>query len=239
MQHRTVKLSNIKTVVLDEADRMLDMGFKKDMDRILKTIPSQRQTVLFSATISKEIMAITKNYQRSARHINIKQDTLTVKSVKQFYTTVNSGSKKSELLSMLSNNEYPLSLIFVNTKRMADNLCTTLKKNGFCAGALHGDMNQQRRNSIMKSYRTGELGILVATDVAARGIDVSNIDIVINYDIPNDSDSYVHRIGRTGRADKCGIAHTFIYRQEMSKLNMVMRDTKAIIKPAESFVDAG
>lgn len=239
LQRRTAKLNSIKTVVLDEADRMLDMGFRKDLDKILNTVPAQRQTVLFSATLSKEIIAITKNYQRNAKHINIKQDTLTVKSVKQFYTTVNTGAKKRELLSLLSNNDYPLSLIFVNTKRMADNLCTELKKQGFRAGTLHGDMNQQSRDKIMKLYRTGELNILVATDVAARGIDVSNIDIVINYDIPNDSDSYVHRIGRTGRANQCGIAHTFIYRQEMGKLNMVMRDTKAIIMPAESFVAVG
>jgi ATP-dependent RNA helicase DeaD len=194
---------------------------------------------LFSATMSKEIMAITKNYQHNAQHIIIKQDTLTVDSVQQFYTTVNNGAKKSALLSLLKNKKYILSLIFVNTKRMADGLCATLKKNGFRAGALHGDMNQQQRDKMMNAYRLGKLDVLVATDLAARGIDVRNIDIVINYDIPNDSDSYVHRIGRTGRAEQHGIAHTFIYRQEMQRLKAMMKDTNATIIPAEPLAAIG
>jgi len=234
ISRRTVKLDTIKTVVLDEADRMLDMGFRKDLDKILNAVPEKRQTVMFSATLSKDIMAITKNYQHQAKHIAIKQETLTVKSVQQYYTTVNIGEKKRELLSLLENNDYVTSLIFVNTKRMADRLCAGLKKSGYCAGALHGDMKQQSRDKIMKSYRSGGLDILVATDVAARGIDVSNIDAVINYDIPNDSDCYVHRIGRTGRAGQDGIAHTFVYKQEISKLNTLMRDTNAVIMQAES-----
>ncbi len=205
------------------------MGFRKDLDKILRTVPAKRQTVLFSATLSKEIMAITKNYQHKAKHIAIRQDTLTVDSVRQFYTTVNSGAKRSELLSLLENNDYSTSLVFVNTKRMADRLCDRLKKSGYCAGALHGDMKQPHRDKVMKSYRSGNLNILVATDVAARGIDVSNIDVVINYDMPNDSDCYVHRIGRTGRADRQGVAYTFIYQQEMGKLRTLVKDTKAVI----------
>lgn len=229
LSRRTVKLDHIKTVVLDEADRMLDMGFRKDLDDILRAMPKKRQTILFSATMSKEIMNITKKYQHNAKRIVIAQDTLTVKSVQQFYTTVNKGAKKSTLITMLKNNEYNSALVFVNTKRMADSLSMGLKKNGYIAGSLHGGMQQKHRDKIMQSYRSGNLKILVATDVAARGIDVNNIDVVINYDIPNDSDCYVHRIGRTGRANQNGVAHTLIYKQELGKLNAVMHDTKAEI----------
>jgi ATP-dependent RNA helicase DeaD len=230
LQRRSVNLGSIKTVVLDEADRMLDMGFKDDLDFILNAVPAERQTVLFSATISKGIMEIAKNYQHDAKHIAIKQDTMTVKTVQQFYTTVNSGAKNSELLNLLKENEHALCLVFVNTKRMADSLCDELKRQAFRVDALHGDINQQKRERIMNSFRAGGLDILVATDVAARGIDVGNIDIVVNYDLPNDSDCYVHRIGRTGRANKSGIAHTFIYRREFGMLNTIMRDTKAAIQ---------
>lgn len=232
---RTVKLDTIKTVVLDEADIMLDMGFRRDLDKILKTVPEKRQTVLFSATLSKDIMAITKSYQYKAKHIAIKQDALTVKSVQQFYTTVDGGAKKPELLSLLQNDEYVTALIFVNTKRMADKLCAGLKRDGYCVDALHGDMKQQHRAKVMNAYRAGNVNILVATDVAARGIDVSNIDVVINYDIPNDSNCYVHRIGRTGRANQQGVAHTLIYKQETNKLKAMMHDIKAEITQSAAF----
>jgi ATP-dependent RNA helicase DeaD len=216
--------------VLDEADRMLDMGFKDDLDYILDAVPGKRQTVLFSATLPRGILEIARNYQRNAKHIVIKQDTLTVESVRQFYTTVNNGAKKSELLALLKGTGCTLCLVFVNTKRMADTLCEELKKQNLRADVLHGDINQQKRERIMNSFRAGGLDILVATDVAARGIDVRNIDLVVNYDLPMDSDSYVHRIGRTGRANKAGTAHTLIYRQETGKLNAIMRDTNAAIQ---------
>lgn len=230
IQRRTVNLNTVKIVVLDEADRMLDMGFQADLNRILQTASTERQTVLFSATISKDIKAIAENYQKDAKYIIIKQDTLTVKLVKQFYTTVNTGAKKTELLALLNSVEHSLCLVFVNTKRMADKLCEDLQKNNLRADVLHGDINQQKRERIMNSFRSGRLDILVATDVAARGIDVLNIDVVINYDIPMDSESYVHRIGRTGRANRLGTAYTLIYRQETGKLNTIMRDTKAVIQ---------
>lgn len=234
IQRRTIKLDGIKTIVLDEADRMLDMGFKEDINKILKAVPQNHQTVLFSATLPKEIMAIARNYQHEAQHIAIKQDTLTVKSVEQFYTTVANGGKKRELLSLLVGKDYALSLVFVNTKHKADKLCADLKKSGFRAEALHGDIKQQKRERIMAAFRSGSINILVATDVAARGIDVNNIDAVINYDVPSDSDCYVHRIGRTGRADQCGIAHTFIYQQEVRLLGTIMRETKAMITQTAS-----
>ncbi len=230
IERRSVNLGTVKTVVLDEADRMLDMGFQEDLNGILSAVPAQRQTVLFSATISRGIQQIAKNYQRDAKHIVIKQDTLTVKTVQQFYTPVNNGGKKGELLALLRGNEHALCLVFVNTKRMADMLCDELKRQAFRVDALHGDINQQKRERIMNSFRTGGLDILVATDVAARGIDVGNIDLVVNYDLPIDSDCYVHRIGRTGRADRSGTAHTFVYCQEVGMLHAIMRDTNAAIQ---------
>ena len=143
---------------------------------------------------------------------------------------MNSGAKKGELLALLRGKQHSLCLVFVNTKRMADTLCEDLKGQNMRADVLHGDINQQKRERIMNSFRAGGLDILVATDVAARGIDVRNIDLVVNFDLPIDSDSYVHRIGRTGRADRLGTAHTLIYRQETGKLNAIMRDTKAAIQ---------
>jgi ATP-dependent RNA helicase DeaD len=230
LQRGTVRLDGLRMVVLDEADRMLDMGFQEDINKILRAAPKERQTVLFSATLPRGILEIARNYQREAKRIAVKQDTLTVKSVRQFYTTVRSGAKKSELLALLREKEHALCLVFVNTKRMADALSEDLKKQNLRADALHGDINQQKRERTMNAFRTGKLDILVATDVAARGIDVRNIDLVVNYDLPMDSESYVHRIGRTGRAERLGTAHTLIYRQETGKLNAIMRDTKAAIQ---------
>ena len=230
IQRGSVDLSAIKTVVLDEADRMLDMGFKEDLKRILSAVPGNHQTVLFSATLSRGILEIARIYQQRAKHIVIQQDTLTVKSVQQFYTTVNNGTKRNELLALLKGADSTLCLVFVNTKRMADTLCEDLKRQDLRADVLHGDINQQKRERTMNAFRTGRLDILVATDVAARGIDVRNIDLVVNYDLPIDSESYVHRIGRTGRADRIGTAHTLIYRQETGRLNAIMRDTKAMIQ---------
>jgi ATP-dependent RNA helicase DeaD len=189
LRRGSINMETIKTVVLDEADRMLDMGFQEDLTKILQMVPGERQTVLFSATLPREILEIARNYQRNAKHIVIKQDTLTVKTVQQYYTTVNSGAKESELLSLLKGAASTLCLVFVNTKRMADTLCADLKKQNLRVDALHGDINQQMREKIMNSFRTGGLDILIATDVAARGIDVRNIDLVVNYDLPMDSES--------------------------------------------------
>lgn len=230
IERKSVNLSNIKMVVLDEADRMLDMGFKDDLHRILGHVNAKRQTVLFSATLPQGILDIASNYQHDAKHIVIKQETLTVKSVKQFYTTVNNGEKQQQLMNLLVERSPELCLVFVNTKRMADMLCEDLKKQDLRVDVLHGDINQQKRERIMRGFRTGRLDILVATDVAARGIDVSNIDLVVNFDLPMDSESYVHRIGRTGRAQKKGTAHTLIYRREIRKLNSIITDTKATIQ---------
>ncbi|MDL2236719.1 DEAD/DEAH box helicase [Christensenellaceae bacterium OttesenSCG-928-K19] len=235
MQRKTVKISAIRTVVLDEADRMLDMGFRRDMEKILKATPKDRQTVLFSATMPQEIYMIASQFlKRDAQEIRVKQESLAVETVKQYYTAVYPGGKNDALLSLLQDNNYPLTLIFVNMKHRADKLAFQLRKKGFRAAALHGDMNQNQRDRVMKQYRLGKLDTLVATDIAARGIDVKNIDAVINYDAPLDNESYVHRIGRTGRAQQEGIAYTLIHQDEADLLRKMIKNLKTDIMPTEN-----
>ena len=231
INRRTTRLSNVNCVVLDEADRMLDMGFREDMDTILQSIPEERQTVLFSATISDGIKRIALEYQTDARRIHIQQDALTVEKVEQYYSEIRGKVKTSALFELLSEKRFPLSLVFVATKAMADTLAEKLTEAGFCADSLHGDLHQRQRDKVMEKYRSGKVNVLVATDVAARGIDVNNIDAVINYDIPIDADSYVHRIGRTGRANQSGFAYTFIYPKERGKLRNIISSTNAAIIP--------
>ena len=236
MNRRTIRLGSINTVVLDEADRMLDMGFRDDLNKILSSVPKERQTVLFSATLSKNIMNIASEYQTTPEVIKIKQNSLAVETVKQYYSVVEKNDKNESLVELIKEKKFNLSLVFVNTKIMADKVSDTLKKSGFRSDSLHGDMRQAQRDKVMKKYRSGEIDVLVATDVAARGIDVNNIDAVIKYDIPQDSESYVHRIGRTGRAMNDGVSYTFIYRREFSKLKAIIDDTKAVIEPANGVV---
>jgi len=231
MARRTVRLSDVHTVILDEADRMLDMGFRPDLTRILENVPKERQTALYSATMPHAVLDIARAFQKGAQMLAIEQNSLTVDSVTQYYTEVRTGAKEGALTELLHEKEFGLTLIFVNTKRMADRLATNLQKKGFSADALHGDMRQSQRDRVMSKYRAGELKVLVATDVASRGIDVYHIDAVINYDLPLDSDSYVHRIGRTGRAEQNGVAYTFIFPREREQLKAMIRDTKAVITP--------
>ena len=231
IRRRTARLKGVSLVVLDEADRMLDMGFREDMDTILESVPKERQTVLFSATLSEEIKRIAREYQINARHIQIKQETLTVDCVEQYYAEIRGKAKTPALVKLLQDKKFGLSLVFVGTKSMADELAGQLSQSGFRAAALHGDLRQRQRDIVMDQYRSRRIDILVATDVAARGIDVHNIDAVINYDLPQDSDSYVHRIGRTGRANKTGVAYSFVYPRERGRLQQIMLSTKAKIQP--------
>lgn len=232
INRKTVKLAKVSLVVLDEADCMLDMGFRDDIDTILQSIPKESQMILFSATLSNVIKQIAGKYQNNAQMVHIKQNTLTVETVKQYYTKVPKGTKPDALKALLRDSNFNRILVFVGTKSMADNLTEKLVEDGFNALAIHGDLRQRQRDSVMGKYRKGLINILVATDVAARGIDVNDIDVVINFDIPGDSDSYVHRIGRTGRANRNGIAYTFIYSREQSSLESIIHNTKAIIEPA-------
>jgi len=208
LRRRTLKLENLKMIVLDEADEMLSMGFREDIESILSGAPEDRQTILFSATMPHEIMLLTKKFQKDPRLIEINRQQVTVENISQVYYNVPS-SKKMDTLSILLQYYCPKrSMIFCNTKKMVDIITEHLQNACFDVEGLHGDMKQSQRTTVMNSFKRGKTKILVATDVAARGIDVNDIDYVINYDIPQNTEYYVHRIGRTGRAGKTGMAIT-------------------------------
>ena len=239
MRRKTVKMDHIHTVVLDEADEMLNMGFRDDIETILSGVPEERQTVLFSATMPKPILEITKKYQNHAELIKVTKKELTVPNIEQFYYEVKPKNKEEVLSRLLDIYSPNLSVVFCNTKKQVDNLVTALIGRGYFAAGLHGDLKQSQRDRVMQSFRTGKTEILVATDVAARGIDVDDVDAVFNYDLPQDDEYYVHRIGRTGRAGKNGKAFTFITGREFYKLKDIQRycRTKIIAKQVPSLND--
>jgi len=227
IRRRTIKLNNIKAIVLDEADEMLNMGFREDLNTILGKASEDRQTILFSATMSKEIKRIAESYQNNPLQIEIKHETLTVSNIKQYYIEIN-DSKKTELLDrLISSMDLKLGLIFCNTKKRVDELTSAMQMRGYSVEALHGDMRQSARDNVLNKFKHNKLQLLIATDVAARGIDVNNIEVVFNYDVPIDDEYYVHRIGRTGRAGKEGISITFITAREYGKIKYIEKYTKA------------
>jgi ATP-dependent RNA helicase DeaD len=231
IERGTLKLENIKTVVLDEADEMLNMGFREDIEKILATAPTERQTVLFSATMPAPILAITKRFQNDPELVGVEQKSRTVDSVSQFYVDVPIGRKDDALRMLLLALEPKLSIIFCNTKIKVSELTDLLISHGFKAAGLHGDMKQQNRTQVINSFKSGKLGILIATDVAARGIDVDDVDMVFNYDLPQDNEYYIHRIGRTGRAGKTGVSYTLISgRKQFYELRDIIRFIKAEIE---------
>lgn len=226
MRRRTLKLDSISMLVLDEADEMLNMGFRDDIETILKYVPEQRQTVLFSATMSNEILCLTKKYQKNPKLVKVVHKQLTVPSIEQNYYEVAQPRKLEVLCKLLDMYDPKLSLVFCNTKRKVDELVNDLQLRGYMTDGLHGDMNQAARDRVMSGFRNGRIDILVATDVAARGIDIDNIEAVFNFDIPQDEEYYVHRIGRTGRAGRAGHAFTFVSgRKEMVALKDIQRYT--------------
>lgn len=230
IRRRTLKLDNLRTVILDEADEMLNMGFREDIETILAGISEDRQTVLFSATMPPEILAITEKYQREPVQIKIKSSQKTVELIEQYYFEVAMGRKTDALKLLLSAYSPKSSMVFCNTKKMVDELTEELLKGGFKASGLHGDMKQSQRTQVMNSFKAGAVSILVATDVAARGIDVSGIDIVFNYDLPQDNEYYIHRIGRTGRAGRTGVAYTLVSgRRQVFELKNIAKYTKSSI----------
>ncbi|MCM1023389.1 MAG: DEAD/DEAH box helicase [Prevotella sp.] len=234
INRRTLKLDGVRTVILDEADEMLNMGFREDIETILGFVPEERQTVLFSATMPEAIMAITEKYQRDPVAVGVEEKSRTVDSVEQFYFDVPMGRKTDALQMLLLAYEPKLSMIFCNTKKMVDELSEQLVSKGFRAAGLHGDMKQASRTQTLNAFKSGRLNILIATDVAARGIDVDDVDAVFNYDIPQDCEYYIHRIGRTGRAGKSGAAYTIASgRRQVSELMDVARCTKARIERRE------
>lgn len=231
MRRHTLKLANLKMIILDEADEMLNMGFREDIDTILAQVPEERQTLLFSATMAPEIMDLTKLYQKEPVLIKTVHKELTIPSIEQYYLEVRDSSKPELLCRLIDAKNIKLGLVFCNTKKRVDDLTISLQTRGYSAEALHGDMKQSERDRVMNKFRKGMIEILVATDVAARGIDVNNIEAVFNYDIPNDEEYYVHRIGRTGRAGKTGVSYSFIFGRDIYKLKDIQRYTKSEILP--------
>ncbi|MCA6073064.1 MAG: DEAD/DEAH box helicase [Endomicrobium sp.] len=230
LERKTLKLDTASTVVLDEADEMLDMGFRDDIELILKSMPEERQTVFFSATMPKEFLFLTKRYQRHPETIKIVSEKLTVPLIEQYYFDIREHQKLEALTRCLDMYAPNLSIVFCNTKRRVDEITSSLQARGYAADALHGDMNQSQRDRVMTKFRSGAIELLIATDVAARGIDVDDIDMIFNYDVPKDDEDYVHRIGRTGRAGKTGKAYSFVSGKDIYKLRDIQRYTKANIK---------
>ena len=218
IDRHTLKLHNIKTVVLDEADEMLNMGFRDDIETILKSVPKTRQTVMFSATMPYEIKEITKLYMNDPQYIEIGRDNSTLEEIEQHYVKVFRNQKKDALSEFLKEHAPKRTIIFCNTKRMTDDLEHYLYDKGYQSYALHGDMRQSQRKRVMTSIKAKDDFVLVASDVAARGIDIKDVDYVINYDLPNDVEYYIHRIGRTGRAGKSGKTLTIINDKEQLNL---------------------
>ncbi|MDR1511717.1 MAG: DEAD/DEAH box helicase [Endomicrobium sp.] len=230
LERKTLKLEAASTIVLDEADEMLDMGFREDIEVILKSMPKKRQTVFFSATMPKEFLFLTKKYQQHPEIIKVVSEKLTVPSIEQYYFDIREHQKLEVLSRCLDMYNPKLSLVFCNTKKRVDEAAAALQVRGYCADAIHGDMSQSQRDRVMARFRSGSIEILIATDVAARGIDVENIDMVFNFDIPKDDENYVHRIGRTGRAGKTGKAYNFVAGKDIYKLRDIQRYTKATIR---------
>ena len=223
MRRHTLKMEHVHTVVLDEADEMLNMGFREDIETILKEVPEERQTALFSATMPKPILDITKKYQKDAQFLKMTPKEVTIPLIKQAYYQVQAKDKEDVLCRLLDYYDPARALIFCNTKRMVDELTEHLKKRGYAVEGLHGDLAQHQRDTVMNLFKSGHAAVLIATDVAARGIDVDNVEAVFNYDVPEDIEYYVHRIGRTGRAGKTGRSFTLVTGREIYKLRDIER----------------
>ncbi len=226
----TLKLDKVRMVVLDEADRMFDMGFREDIEKILESVPTERQLVLFSATLPPPIKKIIERFTREPVHIRIESTTLTIPAIDQSYVEVDFRSRTEVLCRLIDLYDVQYGLIFGFTKVQVDELTETLIARGYNADKLHGDMTQAMRERVMKRFRDRKVELLVATDVAARGLDVDDLEIVFNYELPHDPEDYVHRIGRTGRAGKSGKAISLVTGREFGRLQQVQRFTKAKIE---------
>lgn len=229
---KTIRLDKIQTVVLDEADRMLDMGFFKDVTKIIEKVKNRKNLGLFSATISQEVMTVSWMYQRDEIEITVEPKQEDRPDIDQFSLTCTPLEKAETTLRLIKSQGYERIMVFCNTKHMCQRLCDDFQRAGLDCDCLHGDIRQSQREKTMQTYRAGKLPILIATDVASRGIDVDDVDCVINYDIPEENEYYVHRIGRTGRAKRKGIAWSIVSNfPEKAKLDEIAKFSHYQIKP--------
>ncbi|MCL1949513.1 MAG: DEAD/DEAH box helicase [Turicibacter sp.] len=227
MNRGTLKLQNLKVLVLDEADEMLNMGFKDDIETILEKTPAERQTVMFSATMPQEILRIARTYQKDPEIIKVVSEELSNKKIDQYYIEVRRHDRLQAMIRTIDMMGLTSSIVFTNTKREVDELVSKLQEEGYVTEGLHGDLKQAQRDRVMNSFRKKTVNILVATDIAARGIDVSNVEAVFNYDIPLNEENYVHRIGRTGRAGMTGLSITFVFGKDMFRVRRIESFTKS------------
>ncbi|HLR14396.1 MAG TPA: DEAD/DEAH box helicase [Bacillota bacterium] len=230
MRRKTIKTADVEVVVLDEADEMLNMGFIDDIRDILKGVPSERQTLLFSATMPKEIREIASTMMKNTEEVKVKAKEMTVENIEQYFMEVPERYKFDTLTNHLDIHAPELAIVFSRTKRRVDEISEGLQARGFKAEGIHGDLTQGKRESVLNKFKHGRIEVLVATDVAARGLDISGVTHVYNFDIPQDPESYVHRIGRTGRAGKTGEAISFITPREIGHLQVIQKVTKGQIK---------
>lgn len=239
IERGNLDLIGIESVVLDEADEMLEMGFREDIERILSDTPHQRQTLLFSATIPDEVRQIAKTYQKNPKFIKVSNKRKNVPKITQYSFKCDIKDKFDYLIRLIEAYDVNLVLIFCNTKKSVDFVKKHLKKQDYPADALHGDMTQKARDKVMNKFRNGNISILVATDVAARGLDIDGVDVVINYDVPQNNDDYIHRIGRTARAGKTGFAFTLVSKDEIPRFKNILKYNKIIEKeiPTLSEID--
>src|SRR5688572_2438298 len=233
MRRGTLRLDKVKLAILDEVDVMLNMGFRDDIELILQSVPKERQTVFFSATIPRPIQQLIEKYSRDPQQVRIEQKAMTVPTVEQVYYEVDRRFKVELLTRLIDLHDLKLGIIFCNTKRMVDDLVDHLNAQGYSADRLHGDMSQALRDRVMNKFRKSGLEFLVATDVAARGIDVNDVQVVFNYDLPYDVEDYVHRIGRTGRAGRSGRAISFVAGREVFQIRNIERFTNTRIHRAK------
>ncbi|SKA12442.1 ATP-dependent RNA helicase DeaD [Pilibacter termitis] len=231
INRRTLKLETVQTLVLDEADEMLNMGFLEDIEAIISKVPEHRQTLLYSATMPDAIKRIGVKFMKDPQHVKIKAKEMTADLIDQYYIRAKEYEKFDIMTRLLDVQQPELTIVFGRTKRRVDELSRGLEARGYRAEGIHGDLTQQKRMSTLRAFKSGELDILVATDVAARGLDISGVTHVYNYDIPQDPESYVHRIGRTGRAGKDGISVTFVTPNEIGYLHTIENLTKKQMNP--------
>lgn len=238
LKRHTLKLEDVQRVVLDEADEMLDMGFVEDIEKILENVPSHHQTLLYSATMPKPIMRIAEKFMHQPQIVKIKSKELTADKIEQYMVRSKEYEKFNIMTRLFDVQKPELALIFGRTKRRVDELTRGLKARGYNAEGIHGDLSQQKRMSVLRQFKDEKLNYLVATDVAARGLDISGVSHVYNYDIPQDPDSYVHRIGRTGRAGRSGVSVTFVAPNEMSYLRSIEQLTNVRMQPLKPPTDS-